>query len=364
MIELTLEDLAYGGSAVGRYEGRAIFVAGGLPNERVQVEIIADKGRFAVARLLAVLESSPQRITPRCRHFGACGGCHWQHMAYPAQLNAKTQIVRDQFARIAKLPDAPILDILPSPNPWHYRSHATLHHADDGRIGFVSVDDREITPIQECHIIAPELAEQLPQLPHGEPRERVRLYQDHYTVKGRVFHVGPESFFQVNVDGAEMLIDLALRGLALTGTEQVLDLYCGVGLFTAFIAPHAHHVIALELSPSAVRDARRNLAEFHTVEIVQGAAEKALPRLHRSFDAAIVDPPRAGLKPAALEALIKGKPRRLVYVSCDPATLARDSRHLIDCGYRLVEVQPVDMFPQTYHIECVAAFVWGKAGAD
>ena len=176
----------------------------------------------------------------------------------------------------------------------------------------------------------------------------------HYTIKGRVFQVTGGSFFQVNLAQAETLVDLVLERLDLRGSEHVLDLYSGVGLFTAFLAERARRVSAVEVYAPAVRDAEVNLAEFANVDLRVGAVEAVLPR--GNFDAAVIDPPRAGVKPKALDALIARAPRKIVYVSCDPATLARDAKRLAASGYRLIDVQPVDMFPQTYHIESVAAF--------
>ena len=170
------------------------------------------------------------------------------------------------------------------------------------------------------------------------------------------FQVSHESFFQINTSLIETLVDLALRGLDLRGGETVLDAYCGVGLFTRFIAPMAGRVIGIEAGPSAVADALVNLAGFDNVELREGLVEKVLPSIEDSFDASIVDPPRAGCGPQVIQTLVDKQIKRLVYVSCDPSTLARDARQLIDGGYRLIEVQPVDMFPHTYHIESVSVF--------
>jgi 23S rRNA (uracil1939-C5)-methyltransferase len=177
----------------------------------------------------------------------------------------------------------------------------------------------------------------------------------HYVVKGRTFRVSAGSFFQVNLAQAETLVDLALARLGLEGDTRALDLYSGVGLFTAFMAERAGVVTAIEAFPGAVADAAHNLAAFENVNLVEGTVEDALARLgDKGYDVALLDPPRAGMEGAALDALAACGPTRIVYVSCDPATLARDIKRLAGRGYRVVDVQPVDMFPQTYHIEAVA----------
>jgi 23S rRNA (uracil1939-C5)-methyltransferase len=404
--ELELTAMAHGGSAIGRHEGRAIFVPYAIPGERITARITADRGRYAIARGVLLLEPAEARVYPRCPHFGPgrCGGCHWQHIDYPAQLAFKQQVVRDQLARIGGFGDVPVGPTVPAPDPWAYRSHVTFHVTPDGQLGFVSTDDQHIIPITECHIIRPELLDLFESLDldalEMPPLSRVRLQVGtapddlliglstaddeppaveidlpvsisflnadegalpligegivRYTIRDRVFRVTAGSFFQVNLPMAEVLAGLVLDRLALKGGESVLDLYSGVGLFSAFIAERAALVTAVESFAPAVDDADANLADLPNVDLIEGAVEDVLPELTTAYDAVVLDPPRAGLQPAALDALAALSPSRIVYVSCDPATLARDARRLAAKGYRLLDVQPVDMFPQTYHIETVA----------
>jgi 23S rRNA (uracil1939-C5)-methyltransferase len=387
IIELELTGMAYGGAAIGRHEGRAIFVTGGISRERVRARIRQDKGRFALADLVEVLEPSPARVTPRCSHVGQCGGCHWQHIDYAAQLTFKGQIVRDQLARIGGLPEVDVRPTLPSQPAWAYRSHATFHPARDGRLGFIGVDDRRVIAIDECPISRPELLSLAGSLPaqaqrfHPGDRVRVQVGSERdtylvavsaredspaqviagaaavqYTVKGKAFRVSAGSFFQVNVAQAAALVDQVMAWLEPVQAGTVLDLYSGVGLFSAFLAECADRLIAIESFPQAVEDARFNLRQHANIEFHTGAVELLLGTLGAPVEAAVVDPPRAGMNPAALEALIGSAPARLAYVSCDPSTLARDARRLVAAGYHLDHVQPVDMFPQTYHIEAVACF--------
>jgi 23S rRNA (uracil1939-C5)-methyltransferase len=395
-IELQLNSMAHGGSAVGRHEGRAIFVPYAIPGETITAEITEDKGRFATALPVEIIESSPSRVTPRCKHFGIgkCGGCHWQHIDYPAQLAFKQQIVADQMKRLGGFADALVHPTIPSPTPWAYRSHVTFHITLERQPGYIATDDRTILPIEECHIIRPELVEMFERLKTegAERADRLRIQVGtesddraqagsmgskvnadsptdldalaggrgegvvHYTIKGRKFVCTAGSFFQVNLPQAETLVDLVLERLNLSGTERVLDLYAGVGLFTLFLAERAKSVTMIEVAGSSVEDAHVNLASFNNVEIAEGLVENVLLRLKKRFDAVVIDPPRSGMKGKALEAMLKATPRKIVYVSCDPATLARDAKLITAGGYRLIDVQPVDMFPQTYHIEAVAAF--------
>lgn len=389
-IEFEITGMAHGGSAIGRHEGKAIFVPYAIVGETITARIVEDKGNFARGELIEIVAPSENRVEPRCPHFGVCGGCHWQHVRYEAQLEFKRQIVSDQLARIGGIKDAIVHPTIGSQNEWQYRSHVNFHRTLDGQLGFVTTDDRTIMTINECHIIRPELVtlfEQFKDKRLKPEQKRVRLQvgsqpietlaatnvgdetgsdetrtmmgtgKVHYTIKDHIFEVSAGSFFQVNLPQAETLVNLVLERLALQGTEHVLDLYSGVGLFSAFLAPETRKVTAIESYPPAVADARVNLGKFSNIKIMQGTAEQLLTRfLQGHFDAAVIDPPRAGMKPAALDELIKCKPRKVVYVSCDPATLARDAKKLVGAGYRLVDVQPVDMFPQTYHIESVASF--------
>ncbi|CAG0999743.1 MAG: class I SAM-dependent RNA methyltransferase [Anaerolineae bacterium] len=406
--ELELTAMAHGGSAIGRHEGRAIFVPYALPGERITARIVQDKGRFAYAEGLTLLEPAESRIYPRCPHFGPkrCGGCHWQHMDYTAQLAFKRQIVIDQLTRIGKIETPLVHPTLASPQEWEYRSHITLHVSPDGRLGFVGTDDQTILPIDECHIMRPELLdlfesfqidlETNPNLDRvrfqvgSDPEDRlialstrddelpfielevpasvsflsadefpealIGVGNVHYTVHQKTFRVTAGSFFQVNLPQAAALVELALARLDLKGHERVLDLYSGVGLFTAFLAERASLVTAVESFEPAVDDADHNLTPYDNVDLVEGPVEEVLESLDERFDAAIVDPPRSGMEGVALDGLVACAPSRIVYVSCDPATLARDAKRLSGHGYNLIEVQPVDMFPQTYHIESVALF--------
>jgi 23S rRNA (uracil1939-C5)-methyltransferase len=379
------------------------------------------------------LDDSPARVTPRCPHFGPgkCGGCHWQHIDYDAQLDFKHQVVIDQLARVGGFPEVMVHPVIPSPNPWQYRTHVTFSISVSGEPGFIATDDEHIIPIEECHIIRPELLdlfwsldlEKIPNL------ERVRLQMGtesddllivlsakedeqpelevdtpasvsfltgedislpmigtgkvHYTVRGKTFQCTGGAFFQVNLPQAEVLVDQVLARLDLKGGENVLDLYAGGGLFTAFIADVAARVTYVESYPLSVDDADVNLAAYDNIDLIEGMVEDVLqeltaepdaepdadddqddPDLVTHYDAVVLDPPRAGLEPEALDALAALGAPKIVYVSCDLATFARDAKRLAAKGYTLQDVQPVDLFPQTYHIELVSTFLKATANGD
>lgn len=412
MLELLITSLSHAGEGIARHEGRVIFAPFALPGERVRVELIEEKKGFVRARLLEILTPSPDRIEPRCPHHfsiihhqsfvSACGGCQLQHLAYPAQLIFKQRQIIEQLMRIGGWPEAEaralVRPALPSPQTFGYRNQMQFALTPEGRPGLHAASSNTIVPIRECPIAAPAIMELFARLAIEPAPEFERLTlragaddalivfeaaagapeletdlpvsvallrpdgaslalagRDYLveTVKGRDFRISAGSFFQVNTPVAERLVDEVLVALDLRGGETVLDVYCGVGLFSAFIAPLAARVIGVESFEPAVDDAAVNLDEFENVEIYNAPAEDVLPALTEHVDVAVLDPPRAGCASAALDALLALAPARIVYVSCDPATLARDARRLADGGYRLDFVQPLDMFPQTHHVESV-----------
>lgn len=383
----------------------------GLPGETVRVQIEEARARFARGQIVEILQPSPDRITPRCKHFGVCGGCHFQHLPYEAQLRAKREILADQLTRLGGFAHPPVPETLPSPSPWAYRNHVQFSLTPQGRLGYKRAGSDETFAIDECHILDPRIGEVWPRLElepdaardierlslragasdelmmlleseTGEapditselPLSIVALRPDGPAsvlagadafveeVNGRSFRVSAGSFFQVNTPLAGDMVRRVMDHLDLQGHETVLDLYCGVGLFSAFIAEKAARVIGIEASPSAAADFEVNLDEFDNVELYEAPVEDALPALDLRPDAVVLDPPRAGLDPNALAALIQLAPPKIVYVSCHPSTLARDGKALAGAGYTLVEALPVDMFPQTYHLESISRWEAGGMG--
>lgn len=409
--EIQLGKLAYGGDAMGRLpDGRAVFVPFGLSGERVRIRLTEEKKNFARGELLEVLQPSPDRIAPRCRHFGKCGGCHYQNLPYEKQLIAKAEILRDQLSRIGKIENPPVTQIVASPAEWNYRNHVQFHLTEAGELGFVaaSAADEDAGPvlaIDECHLPEESINAAWPQLefepgadvsrvsmradaeddlmlllesdvPYAPELEIesgisvVHVFEDDtivlagndyifIDVRDRSFKVSGTSFFQVNTPMAEKMVEHLLSEMPVSASDTLLDLYCGVGLFSAFFASRAGRVIGVESSESACEDFVVNLDEFDNVELYEGAAEEILPALVAqiaNINYIIVDPPRAGLASRVVDAILALGPRVIAYVSCDPSTLARDAKRLIQGGYRLKQVTPFDLFPQTYHIESISIF--------
>ncbi len=408
MPELTLTTPTYGGETLSRLpDGRAVFVPYALPGERVRVRLVEEKPRFARAELVEVLEPSPERVTPRCPHFQTCGGCHYQHIPYERQTQLKADILRDQLERIGKLENPPVQPTIPSPSPWNYRNHMQFHLTPEGQLGFVAARGEGVAPITECHL--PEAAinatwplldaEAIPGLDRlalrlganddlmlvlessdpqpvslevdlplsvvhlGPGGALVLAGDDHIVIEvlGRPFRVSAGSFFQINTALAGKMVQHLLDNLPLSEESTLVDAYCGVGLFSAFLAPHVGRLIGIETSPQACEDFVTNLDEFDHVELYEAPVEGVLPELDLHPEVIVVDPPRAGLARSALDAILALQPQTLAYISCDPATLGRDARRLTAGGYELQQVTPFDLFPQTYHIESVSFFRFRKS---
>jgi 23S rRNA (uracil1939-C5)-methyltransferase len=411
-VSIDLTSMAHGGEAVGRHEGKAVFVPFGIPGESVRVEITQDKGRFARARLLEVLSGSAERVVPPCSYFGACGGCHFQHVSYAAQLEYKRSIVQTQMERIAGLSEAVVLPTLGMSDPWHYRNHVQFHVSDTGRLGFMAAGSHDVVPIERCPLMHPLLDDlfealdaELPGLLRLALRAGIRtgdqmvifemessvppqvtvdlpvscvlqtLDGSVVTLVGsphireqvgtRTYRVSAPSFFQVNTAQAELLADRVITYLDAGPNDVVVDAYSGVGMFSIGLAAHParrvgpRQIIGIESSPDAIRDAQANASGLEQVSFVCGAVEEMLPALGIRPTLVVVDPPRTGLGRQTVTALLDLSPARIVYVSCDPATLGRDVRAFSAAGYRLREAQPIDMFPQTYHVETVAVLERG-----
>jgi 23S rRNA (uracil1939-C5)-methyltransferase len=407
ILELQTERMAAGGAALARHEGRVIFIPYALPGERVRARVRSGRKGWSEAELIEVLEDSEDRVEPRCPHFGRgkCGGCHWQHASYGAQLRYKTAVVREQLERIGKIDDPPVSPCIGMEKPWRYRNNVQMRNTPEG-LGFVREDKRGIHPIDVCFIMNdaiyplfeaidgrqhPEIerlvlrgsertgerlvivegdvpVDPLLSLPEGVPvaqrehKGRVRTpggtASYHERVGERLWRIGADSFFQVNTLQAEMLLQVVAEMLGpLEGTETLLDAYAGSGLFGLSLADYVRHTYLVESHPTAVANARHHAAGRRDVTIIEKPVESALPRWldwGRRPDLVLLDPPRAGCKEVVLETLGEMAAPTIIYVSCDPATQARDIRHLLDMGYELDGVQPVDMFPQTHHIEAVA----------
>jgi len=378
---LTLTDMAYEGHAIGRLDDLVVFAEYGIPGEEVVVEVYRKTSAFANARVVEVLKASPDRVEAPCQYYGLCGGCHWQHISYEAQLELKRHVVQEQLRRIGKFEDPMVNPTIPARDPWGYRNHLRLSAGRHGDIGFMRRGSHRFLPIDRCLIadprindaiallqgkgaglhqvelragvntgdlmVQPDMTDREPSAPPGS-----KVYRE--ALLGREFQVSAPSFFQSNTPQAERLVELVREKLDPQPDELLLDAYAGVGTFAALFAVDVRSVIGIEESPAAVADAAVNLADLPNVRYVEGKVEDVLPDLADQPDAVILDPSRVGCHPDVIAAVLRLAPRKLVYVSCDPATLARDLRLLVDGGFDLLDLTPLDMFPQTYHIECVA----------
>ncbi len=451
--ELEVESLATGGDAVGRHGGLVVFIDQAAPGDRVEVEVVEAAARHLRARVRRVLRSGPGRVPPPCPVFGRCGGCAWQHIDYPQQLEWKRAIVVEALRRLGHVadPEALVAPVLGAEPPWRYRHKMAVPFAPPRqrggplRAGFFATRSHQIVETPECaiqhplldlalretrrlagvlgvsaydersrrgdlrHLVGrvshrnatlllalvtaapefaagPELArrlrEALPQCVgvvhnvQGAPGNailgrttRLLAGEDHLVeeIDGLRFLVSAPSFFQVSPVQAAALYRTAIGQAALSRGETACDLYAGVGTLSLFLARTAAAVHAVEEVEAAVADGRRNAAEngMRNLRFHAGLAEAVLPALiGRGMrpDVVVLDPPRKGASVPVLEAVAQAGPRRVVYVSCNPATLARDVQLLCGAGYRLREVQPVDMFPQTPHIECSALLERERGG--
>ncbi len=399
-LDLTLESWGRLGEAMARHNGEPVFVLGGIPGERVKAEVTRVHRKYASATVVEVLEASPDRVEPPCPYFGECTGCQWQHLDYTAQLDAKREKVIDALVRVGGLytdaGDAPVAEPMPSPDRYGYRNHARFTVSRQGVLGFVNRETRRFVRIDRCMIMRPSINAVLEKLQDrcqettqlsiragaGEtesadgylvqpqlfnPAVTIATGQKRYieTVADDRFFVSSPSFFQVNVDQAAQAAEVVRKGLVLSQDDVLLDAYTGVGTFAVLLAPFVKRVLAVEESSAAVADARENASGTPNVEFVLGRTESVLGDLPLRPDAVVLDPPRSGCQPQALTSLVELAPPRVAYVSCDAETLARDLKVLCAGGYSLDRVVPIDMFPQTHHVECVALLRWdGRAVAD
>lgn len=406
IVEITLDNVAQGGDGVGRWENRVVFAQGGLPGERVRVQLDERKDAYARGSVAEVLEAAPERIAPRDPE---ADHMPWQHIEYAAQLRFKQQILAEQLAKIGGI-DVEVSEIMPASPPWGYRESARVHVQGE-ELGYFRAGSRELRPFPGDPLLAPGLSEALlalsSLLDEGSQLEEVVLRsssQEGYIVaslrgkadlktlahrwmtrapqlagvahgrgeQGRVeiteelggitFLLRPEGFFQVNQRSAQVLLDLVRDGLQLSGEERLFDLYCGVGTFALPLARSVARVTGIEESPASVRTAEKT-AEANKLENTRfraGPVERVISDYQHGADALVLDPPRRGCHPRALEEILRLDPRRIVYVSCHPGTLARDLKALVAGGYTVTQVTPVDLFPQTPHIESVSVLEKGR----
>ncbi len=379
--------VAFGGDGIARIARRVVFIPFTAEGDVVEAEITRVKKSFARGRLVRILAPSPDRVPPVCDAYGRCGGCRYQHVSYPRELELKGRQVAEVFARIGKIADPPVRTIIPAPCAHGYRGKITLHirrsRGRPPRIGFVDVAGSDVVDIGRCEIAAPPINERLAALrdnmretAYAVRDERLMLWaaeegsapgggedaaaHRRVRVGGRDLIAPASGFFQANTALIPRLVEEVTQACGLAGTETVLDCYCGSGLFARFLAPAAAAVHGVEWNEDAVHCAKLNMEEagftnthFHVGDVGDVLAREFVMKGIRP-DVIVLDPPRTGLEMPVREALAALAPRTLVYVSCNPATQARDCRYFLDRGFALECLQPVDMFPRTAHVEVVA----------
>lgn len=415
-LEIPIDSIAHGGEALGRdADGRVLFVDGALPGERARVEVLEEQASYMRGRLLALPDPpSPERLSgaPPCHHFGLwpdrglrpaehCGGCRWQHVDYAAQLRFKREAVADAFQRIGGIEAPPVAEVIGMQDPWRYRNHLRLRMGPSGA-GLVALDHASVLAIEGCPIAHPLveslLGELELELPEGSEimlragtatgdrmivirADLAELESVEVAIDASVVLIGPDgrvqvaagrpyfverlgghdflvpagAFFQVNTAMAEILVQEVARVLPARG-RMLAEVYAGVGTFTTLLADRFEEVAAIESNFASIAAAADNAAGLDHVSLVEADAAEGLEYLGDAPDVVLVDPPRAGLAPEMRRLLAQHPAHTIAYVSCEPATLARDARELLAGGWSLESCQPVDMFPQTHHIESVSLF--------
>jgi tRNA/tmRNA/rRNA uracil-C5-methylase (TrmA/RlmC/RlmD family) len=363
-LTLTVGDIAFGGEGVARLDDFVVFVPFVAAGEVVEAEVTDVKKRFARAKLLRVVARSPERVEPLCQHFGECGGCQYQHLAYTAQLSLKQKQIGDLFERIGRFDRGIITPMVPCPQPYGYRNRIMIRSQWDKfkqglNIGFLQADSRLVVDLDECKIAEPALNEQIKFVrAHPPPRGGIKVV---LRIPPQGWEVPPDSFFQNNFFLLPGLVQVVRERLREGGAQHLLDVYCGVGFFSIELGDLVQSFVGVELDRLAIQAARRNASARGRTngQFVASAAEEVLPALLARFNpqatAVLLDPPRKGCPPDLLQVLRRVQPAQIIYVSCHPATMARDLNVLCAAGvFELAQVVPLDMFPNTQHVECVA----------
>ena len=360
---MQIDDIAFGGEGVGRVDGFVVFVPLVIEGETVEATITEVKKNFARAELEKVISPADMRIEPECEYFGDCGGCQYQHMSYEAQLGMKQKQVADLFERIGGFSQDKVAPVIPCPQPYYYRNRILVRSQWNGKakkllVGFRKRNSHWVVEIDDCKIAEPALNAQIPEVRANPPKRggiKVNL-----RITPEDWIVPDHSFFQTNYFMLPRMVEAVRKLFQSNGSEYLIDTYCGVGFFAIELASLAKRYAGVEYDKGAIKAARENATKFggDNGEFIEGRTEDLLPGLLSKFDAqntsVILDPPRRGCAPAALEQLREVRPAQVIYISCHPATLARDLNILCADGvYRLEQVIPIDMFPHTQHVECI-----------
>jgi tRNA/tmRNA/rRNA uracil-C5-methylase (TrmA/RlmC/RlmD family) len=363
-LRLEITDLAFGGEGVGRVGEFVVFIPFTAPGDVVEAKLTEVKKSFGRAELVKIITGSSERVTPKCTYFGECGGCQYQHIDYAAQLRWKHRQISELFRRVGGFDPSVVQGVIPCPNPYHYRNRILVRSqwnkpAQKLNLGFMRTDCGLVCDIESCAIAEPSLNEAITQWrrnppPKGGIKTVLRM-------EAPGWEVPEHSFFQNNFLLLPELVRVVKERLRNHGAQHLVDAYCGVGFFSIEVADAVESFVGVELDAPAIRAARRNQESrgIRNGSYVAGDTDQVLPSLLAKWNptqtAVLLDPPRVGCRPPSLEVLRRTGPGQILYVSCHPATLARDLKILCADGrYRLETVIPLDMFPQTQHVECVA----------
>jgi len=381
-----IEKVAHGGHFIARHGGAVIFVRHAIPGERARITVTSTGASFNRGDVIDVLEPSPDRVIAPCTfaHREGCGGCDFQHISVLRQRQLKSEVITEQFSRIAKMELHVEVEEVSRPLHWRTRSIATTNNL--GELGFYGARSHTVVPISDCLIAVdemkmPELAARkwksdvrieiatsnmkernialAPKRGEGKARLTEGAHVLHEKVADKILEVSQDSFWQSHVKAPEILIDAVLEFAQLQLGEHVLDLYGGVGLFTSAmvdVVGSDGSIVLIEGSKSATGDAARNFADNAHVKIITGDVAKHLPHID-SAQVVVLDPPREGAGKVVLAQISRLAPRAVVYVACDPAALARDTGYFLELGYSLMKIKAFDLFPMTHHVECVALFM-------
>ena len=412
-MQIEIESLAFGGAGLARKDGKVFFVQGGLPKDILEINVIKDKGKYAEAVISEIIKPSPDRIEPRCQVFDKCGGCQIQNLNYQAQLREKEHILKETLGRLGGFHDIQIDPIVSSPSEFAFRNKVTLsawYYKEQWHLGYnqkgsnrkVAIDSCPISdeivdstikrisevlsslgdpnyPLDKIHVSSNGKRSQVTLVPWKSKRgSNLKTLLKHLkrhnetenssisgagetgfelSIAGNRFLTTPSAFTQVNSSVNELMIKSVIDFAELTGEETVLDLYSGIGNFSIPLARKSKEVLGVEISNNSVKLARENLKlnSINNIVFQNAACEDAIQILNdqeEQFYLIVLDPPREGAK-EVMEGIVDLGPEKIIYISCDPATLARDLKKLDSLGYRIIKVRPFDMFPQTFHIESV-----------
>jgi 23S rRNA (uracil1939-C5)-methyltransferase len=342
LVEGVIEKLGFGGVGLLRHHGFVIFICFCLPQEKVIVEIEKVYKNYATAKLIKIVLPSPNRVQPKCKVFGICGGCQLQHLSYEEQLKHKEEVVNDSIKKIAKI-DSPHISIIPSPKIWAYRRHITLKRQGE-KAGFIGVDNKTFIEIDECPIFDNNKFELLP----GQTKLFKSNEHVHQIMDLTIFS-SPNAFIQNHKEQSEAIYKDVVNKILNINPRKVLDLYCGIGITSILIAKNSIDCLGIELNKEAIELAKKS-ANYNKVDKVKFLAAPVEKVIHsqEKFDVILVNPPRTGLDKKAIEGIKKINPEHIFYISCMPQTLARDVQLL---GYDIIQGSCYDMFPQTAHVE-------------